>query len=104
HQGLKKQELIALMRERHSNRRFDPRPVPDELVDELVDAAKLCPSSCDRHGVRIRVVAARDDKDLLDGLLVGGTGWVYRAPVVFLLFADPVAYKADEGRELHYNA
>lgn len=100
----KKQELIALMKERHSNRRFDNLPVSKEHVEELLECVKHCPSSCDRHGVRIRIIIERNDKDLLDGLLVGGTGWVYRAPMVFLLMADPVAYKADGGRELDYNA
>lgn len=100
----KKLELVALMAERHSNRRFSDDPVGAETISELVDATKHCPSSCDRHGVKIRIVTERNEKDVLDGLLVGGTGWVYRAPVVFLLLADPLAYKADGGRELHYNA
>lgn len=87
------------MKERHSNRRFNTdMTVSRELVDELLESVKHCPSSCDRHGVRVRVVTERNEKDLLDGLLVGGTGWVYRAPYVFLLMADPVAYKADGGR------
>lgn len=101
----KKQELIALMKERHSNRRFNTdMTISKEIVEELLECVKHCPSSCDRHGVRIRIVTERNEKDLLDGLLVGGTGWVYRAPMVFLLMADPVAYKADGGRELEYNA
>ena len=100
----KKQELVALMKERHSNRRFDKREVAPELVSEVIASTKHCPSSCDRHGVRIKKAAERNDKDLLDGLLVGGTGWVYRAPIVLLLFADPLAYKADGGRELYYNS
>lgn len=100
----KKQELIAIMKERHSNRRFDTKEVEQPQVDELLECVKHCPSSCDRHGVRIKVIKERNDKDLLDGLLVGGTGWVYRAPVVFLLFADPRAYLADGGREINYNS
>lgn len=101
----KKDELIALMKERHSNRRFNTdMTVSKEIIEELLESTKHCPSSCDRHGVRIRIIKERNDKDLLDGLLVGGTGWVYRAPVVFLLFADAKAYKADGGRELHYNS
>ncbi len=100
----KKQELIALMKERHSNRRFGDEPVTREQIDEIIESTKDCPSSCDRHGVRIRVVTERNEKDLLDGLLVGGTGWVYRAPVVLLLLADPQAYKADGGNEINYNS
>jgi len=105
HQQLgKKQELIALMKERHSNRRFSDAPIAEEIVEELLESVKHCPSSCDRHGVRIRIVTERNEKDLLDGLLVGGTGWVYRAPMVFLLMADPAAYLADGGREIEYNS
>lgn len=100
----KKQELVALMKERHSNRRYGDEPITQEQIDELLESTKHCPSSCDRHGVRVRVITERNEKDLLDGLLVGGTGWIYRAPVVFLLLADPVAYKADGGRELEYNS
>jgi len=100
----KKQELVALMKERHSNRRYDNREVEPIMIAEVVESTAHCPSSCDRHGVRIIVIKERNEKDLLDGLLVGGTGWIYRAPVVCLLFADPIAYKADGGRELEYNA
>lgn len=101
----KKQELIALMKERHSNRRFGDDQVPQALIDELAEAAKHCPSSCDRHGIRIKVVTERDQKALLNGLLVGGVGWIYRAPVVFLLLADPRAYKGgDNGDEIFYNS
>lgn len=100
----KKQELVALMQERHSNRRFDNREVEPLMIAEVIESTKHCPSSCDRHGVRVKVFTERNDKDLMDGLLVGGTGWVYRAPVVMQLWADPLAYKADGGRELHYNA
>lgn len=101
----KKQELIALMKERHSNRRFDNKEVPPEIVANLLEACKHCPSSCDRHGVRIRIVTERDEKALLNGLLVGGVGWIYRAPMVFLLMADYRAYKGgDNGDEITYNA
>jgi nitroreductase len=105
HQKLgKRAELVALMKERHSNRRFAAKPVDQKLLDELLESTKHCPSSCDRHGVRIKIIDQRNDKDLLDGLLVGGTGWIYRAPTIFLLFADPRAYKADSGREINYNS
>lgn len=96
HQKRKKQVLIEIMRERHSNRMFADREVPNDVVREVVESLSLCPSSCDRHGVQARVVTDRDGKALLGGLLVGGVGWVHRAPVVILLMADPGAYKAGD--------
>lgn len=105
HKGGKRDELIALMKERHSNRRFDDKQVDQELIDQILDALRHAPSSCDRFGVRVKVVQDRDDKALLNGLLVGGTGWIYRSPTVLMLIADPEAYKGgDNGDEVNYNS
>lgn len=100
HQERKKAILLEIMRERHSERMFADIEVDEAVIQELIDAAMLCPSSCNRHGVQIKVTADRDDKALLGGLLVGGTGWIHRAPAVLMLFGDPVAYKA--GDEINY--
>lgn len=105
HPGGKRDELIALVKERHSNRRFDDKQVDSELLGKLLDTLRHCPSSCDRFGVRVKVIQDRDDKALLNGLLVGGTGWIYRAPTVLMLFANKNAYKGGEnGDELNYNS
>lgn len=105
HPGGKRDELIALMKERHSNRRFSDEKLSAETSETILDALRYCPSSCDRFGVRVKVVQDRDDKALLNGLLVGGTGWIYRAPTVLMLFANPEAYKGgDNGDEVNYNS
>lgn len=105
HPGGKRDELIALVKERHSNRRFADDQLSPETLDTILDALRHCPSSCDRFGVRVKVVQDRDDKALLNGLLVGGTGWIYRAPTVLMLFANPEAYKGgDNGDEVSYNS
>lgn len=105
HPGGKRDELIALVKERHSNRRFDDRQVEPELLEQIFDTLRHAPSSCDRFGVRVKVVQDRNDKALLNGLLVGGTGWVYRAPTVLMLFGNKNAYKGGEnGDEVQYNS
>ena len=105
HPGSKRDELIQLMKERHSNRRFDDKAIDEAILSKITDVARYCPSSCDRFGVRIKVVRDRDSKALLNGLLVGGVGFVYRAPVVLMLFADPSAYVGgDNGDEIEYNS
>jgi nitroreductase len=103
--GGKRDELIALMKERHSNRRYGDAPVQQELLDSILDLCRHAPSSCDRFGTRIKIIRDRDDKALLNGLLVGGTGWCYRAPVILMLFADTRAYVGgDNGDEVNYNS
>lgn len=95
HQKRKSEMLAELMAARHSDRVFAADPVDDETIERLVSAAAEAPSSCDRRGVRVLgAVTDRDGKALLGGLLVGGVGWVHRAPAVLLLMADPAAYKA----------
>jgi nitroreductase len=104
HEGGKRDELIQIMRERHSNRRFDDSLVEDEQLETILEALKNAPSSCDRFGVRVKIETERDRKTLLNGLLVGGTGWIYRAPVVLMLWGNPEAYKGGEnGDEVTYN-
>ena len=103
--GGKRDELIALMKERHSNRRFADEQLSPETLDTILDTLRHCPSSCDRFGTRVKVVQDRDDKALLNGLLVGGTGWLYRVPTLLMLWADPEAYKGGEnGDEVNYNS
>ena len=94
HQKRKRAVLIDIMRARHSDRMFADGPIPDDALAEVLEAAALAPSSCDRQAVGWRTVTGRDDKALLGGLLVGGVGWIHRATVVVLLFAEPAAYKA----------
>lgn len=94
HQAHKRDVLTELMDERHSERRFADTPVDSPTMADLTRAIHTAPSSCDRKAVSCLVVTDRDTKALLGGLLVGGVGWVHRAPAVLMLFADPAAYKA----------
>lgn len=94
HQKRKKQTLIEIMKLRHSNRMFNETPLPESDIDMLMDVLDYCPSSCDRKGVSVKVVANKDQKNLLGGLLVGGIGWIHRSSHVLLFFADPETYQA----------
>lgn len=100
HQQRKKEVLIQIMKERHSNRMFNDKELTQDIINELLSTKELAPSSCDRQAINLTLVTDRDAKALLGGLLVGGVGWIHRAPAIILLFADPVAYKA--GDEIKY--
>jgi len=96
HQGRKAKMLKQIMEERHSDRVFGDAPVDEKDIDTLIESIYKCPSSCDRKAISHILVSDRDEKALLSGLLVGGTGWIHRAPNILLLFADPTAYKAGD--------
>lgn len=94
HQKRKREVLEGLLLARHSNRVFDPRPLHADDTVLVMKAIHTAPSSCARRGVTAAPYEERDAKAALAGLLVGGVGWLHRAPTVFLLIGDPAAYKA----------
>lgn len=100
HQGRKRDVLAELLTERHSERAFADIPVTHPMINEVTKALYTAPSSCDRRALSMCVVDDRDGLALLGGLLVGGVGWLHRAPAAVLLFADMTAYKA--GSEVLY--
>lgn len=99
HQQTKKAELIQIMKDRHSNRRFSDQEVPQEIIDELIKVVDLAPSSCNRKAIKVKVITDRDQKALLGGILVGGVGWIHRAPVILLITADKAAYKSENEKD-----
>ena len=96
HQNRKKQTLIEIMKQRHSNRMFSDVVISDDTIEKLVASIDMCPSSCGRKAISIMTVRDRDKKALLGGLLVGGVGWIHRADTILLIFADQIAYKAGD--------
>lgn len=101
HQARKKLQL--LLGARRSQRIFTNDAIPEAVFTDILNAAATAPSSCNRHGLKLHVVAGRRDKELLGGLLVGGVGWVHRADKIILFLADPVAYASPNERDfMHY--
>jgi len=88
--------FIEILKSRRTQRAFNRDSVSIEKILELAD---FRPSSCDRRSIQIKVIESRDEKDLLGGLLVGGTGWVHRADKVLLFLAWKDAYKSPAEKE-----
>lgn len=100
HQQRKRDTLVEIIKQRHSDRIFSDTVVPENVIEQLVEVINYCPSSCDRKAVSVKVVSGRDEKSLLGGILVGGVGWIHRASHILLIMADPIAYKA--GNEIEF--
>lgn len=93
----------VLLRHRRSQRIFDSKPISEQELTKVLEAATYAPNSCNRHGIQLKVVTDRTEKSLLGGLLVGGVGWVHRAEAVILFIADPEAYKSPNEKDfMHY--
>jgi len=79
--------IIDLMRSHRSVRDFTSQPVPDEMIEVIVEAAQWASSSCFRQSYSVIAVKDRDIKRELRKLC-GGQRWVEESPVFLAFCAD----------------
>ena len=91
-------EFADVVRRRRMTRAFDGRPVPPELLDELVDLASRAPSAGKTQGWHLVVLEGAETARFWDITLPtmrrGAFRWqrLLDAPVIALPLADPRAY------------
>ena len=96
---VRKSLVLRNICERHSERVFANKILPDSKWFILREAATQAPSSCDRKAIHLSKIEGRHYKNLISGLLVGGTGWIHRASAIIMLWADMAAYKSPSERD-----
>jgi nitroreductase len=79
------------VRQRRSIRRFRDEPVPDEIVREMLEAARLAPSASNRQPWRFIVVTGPKERAKLRQIC-WDQAFIEQAPVVFVCCADLTAY------------
>lgn len=92
--SLEASTVMNVMMTRRSQRNFNNEDIGQIEMINISAAIKSAPSSCDRKAIEAIFIKERDEKELLSGILVGGVGWINRANVIILLFANMDAYKA----------
>lgn len=89
-------EAISNLLERRSIRKYDDRPVPDELLNTVLEAGLYAPSGMNTQGVRL--VAVRDPgtieqmSRLNAAVMDAASDPFYGAPCVIVVLADPEIY------------
>ena len=89
-------EAYRTLLERRSIRKYDARPVPDEVLDAILEAGIHAPSGMNTQGVRL--VAVRDPQTVahlsrLNAAVMGAThDPFYGANCVVIVLADPELY------------
>jgi nitroreductase len=81
-------DLFDAIRLRSSCRAYRPDPVPDDALRQLLEAARLAPSACNRQPWRFAAVreAALRRRVVEEGFLPGlGMRWALDAPVLIVL-------------------
>jgi nitroreductase len=77
--------------QRRSIRKFKPRDVPDAIVNELLDAARLAPSGSNAQPWRFKIVRDIETKHMLVRAAYD-QAFIAEAPLVFVCCADIGGY------------
>lgn len=72
---------------RYSVRGYKPDPVPDELLEKVLEAARRAPTAANRQPFRLIVVHTKGREEEL--ARVYGRGWFTQAPLVIAVVAVP---------------
>ena len=81
----KETHFMALVQERYSCRAFKSAPVPQEMIDQILEAARVAPTAANKQPVHVWVVKSQEGLAKLSG----ATDYTYGAPVVFMVGAKP---------------
>ena len=83
--------VIEAIKARRSIRKFRPEEIPDEIIRDLLEAARLAPSGSNSQPWRFKVVKDRETKRRLAEAAFNQSH-VAEAPVVIVCFADILGY------------
>jgi nitroreductase len=95
-------QLKNLFKVRKSVRWYSQKPVPEELIQQVVNAAALAPSACNRQPFRF--IVARNSNVVKNIVkCAGGTaGFADQIPAVIVVVGDLSAYPLERDRHLIY--
>ena len=83
---------------RRSIRKFAPDDVPEAMVKQLLEAARLAPSASNRQPWRFLVVRDKESKRQLRRICLGQQ-FIEEAPVVIVCFGDFERYSDTAGKQ-----
>lgn len=80
-------ELKEVFQARRSIRKFKDQPVPQEVLDEMLESVRLAPSAGNAQG---HIFGILQDKELKEQVAhaAGDQDWIASAPIVFACCAD----------------
>jgi len=74
--------VMEAVQRRRSIRRFKPEPVPDELISQILEAARLAPSGSNRQPWRFQVIKGQALKERIFNEATFNQRHILEAPVV----------------------
>ena len=80
-------DFQALAKERYSCRAFKDTPLTEAQINQILEAARVAPTACNKQPVHVWVVRSQEALKKLEN----ATKYIYGAPVVFMVGAKPDA-------------
>lgn len=80
-------KVLDAMKARRSVRKFKDTAIPDKIVNEMLEAARLAPSPGNAQSYMFGVIKDQEIKERL-ARAAGGQMWIASAPIVFACCAD----------------
>ena len=74
-------DVMEAIRTRRSIRSYDSRPIPDDVMERMLDALRLAPSACNRQPWQFVIVTDEGVRQQL-GEAAGGQMFIAEAPVI----------------------
>jgi nitroreductase len=80
-------EFMDLVKQRYSVRAYDSRPVEDEKLEYVLEAARLAPTGSNRQAFQLIVIRTKGRREEMNRLYRGQ--WFADAPIVICAVARP---------------
>lgn len=77
-------ELLDLLKQRYSVRKFEDKPVEKEKLDKILEAGRVAPTACNYQPQRILVLQEKENIEKLKKC----TPYTFDAPVILLICQD----------------
>ncbi len=88
--------IKAIIRKRRSVRKYKDKKVPNILIEDLIDAARLAPSGNNAQPARYFIVKKEETKKKLKENKVFKQEDIYQAPVIIVCCGNPEAYPREK--------
>ena len=85
--SIRNSDFLSFAGDRYSVRKLDTRPVEQEKIDRILDAALLAPTACNAQPFRIWMLKSASARERIRQ--VTDFSFVTEAPVIFVVGADP---------------
>lgn len=92
-------DIMSLLCSRRSVRNWTDKPVGDDILEQLFQAARWAPSSGNRQSVRLVILRSGKCKEAVSKLK---ESFFSRAPIIILVGVDLRVYKPDELKGLPF--